>query len=93
MLPFASREVRAKIVRYSLSHVAVAVSVLGSTTDTQAAEQVAATIGGHARIIAAIQSQDQKAAAALAASEHVSLLGDDMTDFIARLPSFPKAVQ
>lgn len=54
--------------------------------------RMASTIGEHARIIAAIQSQDQKAAAH-AASEHVSLLGDDMVDFIARLPGTMKSVQ
>ncbi|EJN08700.1 GntR family transcriptional regulator [Herbaspirillum sp. YR522] len=44
-----------------------------------------ATLVEHAQIIAAIQAKDPKAAAA-AASDHVSLLGDDMVDFIAQLP-------
>jgi DNA-binding GntR family transcriptional regulator len=47
--------------------------------------RMAATIQEHAQIIAAIQAKDPKVAAA-AASDHVNLLGDDMVDFIARLP-------
>ncbi|MDB5778978.1 MAG: Transcriptional regulator [Polaromonas sp.] len=49
--------------------------------------RMAATIQEHGEIIAAIQAKDPKAAAA-AASDHVNLLGDDMVDFIARLPRF-----
>lgn len=47
--------------------------------------RMSATIAEHGRIIAAIQAKDPKAAMA-AANDHVSLLGDDMVDFIARLP-------
>lgn len=48
--------------------------------------RMAATIGEHQRIIDAIERADAEAAFS-AASEHVSLLGDDMADFIAALPS------
>jgi DNA-binding GntR family transcriptional regulator len=47
--------------------------------------RMAATIAEHGQIIAAIQAKDPKAAAS-AAADHVNLLGDDMVDFIARLP-------
>ena len=50
--------------------------------------RMAATIEEHARIIAAIQAKDPKAALA-AAQDHVNLLGDDMADFIAKLPPTP----
>lgn len=46
--------------------------------------RMAATIDEHERIIAAVKARDPQAAA-LAGSEHVNLLGDDMVDFIARL--------
>lgn len=48
--------------------------------------RMAATIGEHERILAAIERADPEAAF-LAASEHVNLLGDDMADFIASLPA------
>lgn len=44
-----------------------------------------ATIGEHQRIIDAIQQADAQAAYD-AASSHVTLLGDDMVDFIASIP-------
>jgi DNA-binding GntR family transcriptional regulator len=44
-----------------------------------------ATIGEHERVLAAIERGDPDAAFR-AASEHVNLLGDEMTDFIASLP-------
>lgn len=47
--------------------------------------RMAATIEEHARIITAIEAKDPKAAMA-AAQDHVNLLGDDMADFIAKLP-------
>jgi DNA-binding GntR family transcriptional regulator len=47
--------------------------------------RMAATIGEHERILAALESADADAAFT-AASEHVNLLGDDMADFIAALP-------
>jgi DNA-binding GntR family transcriptional regulator len=47
--------------------------------------RMAATIQEHASIISAIQAKDSKGAMA-AAQDHVNLLGDDMTDFIAKLP-------
>lgn len=47
--------------------------------------RMAATIGEHDRIIQAIEAGDADAAFR-AASEHVTLLGDDMADFIAALP-------
>ena len=47
--------------------------------------RMAATIEEHARIISAVQAKDPKAALA-AAQDHVNLLGDDMADFIAKLP-------
>lgn len=50
--------------------------------------RMAATIDEHARIITAIQAKDPKAALA-AAQDHVNLLGDDMADFIAKLPPTP----
>jgi len=50
--------------------------------------RMAATIEEHARIISAIQQKDPKAAMA-AAQDHVNLLGDDMADFIAKLPPPP----
>ncbi|MDH6268166.1 DNA-binding GntR family transcriptional regulator [Rhizobium sp. SG_E_25_P2] len=48
--------------------------------------RMVATIGEHQRILDAIERADAEAAFS-AASEHVSLLGDDMADFIAALPS------
>jgi len=48
--------------------------------------RMAATMGEHQRIIDAIERADAEAAFK-AASEHVNLLGDDMADFIASLPS------
>lgn len=50
--------------------------------------RMVATIEEHARIITAIQAKDPKAALA-AAQDHVNLLGDDMADFIAKLPPTP----
>ena len=47
--------------------------------------RMAATIGEHERILAALETADADAAFK-AASEHVNLLGDDMADFIAALP-------
>lgn len=47
--------------------------------------RMAATIGEHERILQAIEAGDAEAAYR-AASEHVTLLGDDMADFIAALP-------
>ena len=47
--------------------------------------RMAATIGEHERIIQAIEAGHVEAAFR-AASEHVTLLGDDMVDFIAALP-------
>lgn len=47
--------------------------------------RMAATIREHGQIIAAIQARDPKAAEA-ATLDHLHLLGDDMVDFIARLP-------
>ncbi len=47
--------------------------------------RMAATIGEHERILAALDRADADAAFN-AASEHVNLLGDDMADFIASLP-------
>jgi len=47
--------------------------------------RMAATIGEHERVIAAIECGDAEAAAA-AASDHVNLLGDRLADFIASLP-------
>ena len=47
--------------------------------------RMTATIGEHERILAAIERADAEAAFR-AAVEHVSLLGDDMADFIASLP-------
>lgn len=47
--------------------------------------RMAATIGEHERIIQAIEAGNAEAALR-AASEHVTLLGDDMADFIAALP-------
>lgn len=46
------------------------------------------TIEEHGRIITAIQAKDPRAAMA-AAQDHVNLLGDDMADFIAKLPPMP----
>jgi DNA-binding GntR family transcriptional regulator len=48
--------------------------------------RMAATIGEHERILDAIERADAETAFK-AASEHVSLLGDDMVDFIAALPA------
>lgn len=50
--------------------------------------RMASTIEEHARIIDAIQAKDPRAAMA-AAQDHVNLLGDDMADFIAKLPPIP----
>lgn len=47
--------------------------------------RMAATIGEHERIIQAIETGNAEAAFK-AASEHVTLLGDDIVDFIAALP-------
>ena len=47
--------------------------------------RMAATIVEHERILQAIEAGDAEAAYR-AASEHVTLLGDDMADFIAALP-------
>ena len=47
--------------------------------------RMAATIGEHERILKAIEAGDAEAAFR-AASEHVTLLGDDIADFIAALP-------
>lgn len=47
--------------------------------------RMAATIGEHERILEAIEAGDAEAAFR-AAGEHVTLLGDDMADFIAALP-------
>jgi DNA-binding GntR family transcriptional regulator len=47
--------------------------------------RMAATIHEHGQIIAAIKARDPKAAEA-ATWDHLHLLGDDMVDFIARLP-------
>lgn len=47
--------------------------------------RMAATIGEHERILQAIEAGDAEAAFR-AAGEHVTLLGDDMADFIAALP-------
>lgn len=47
--------------------------------------RMAATIGEHERILQAIEGGEADAAFR-AASEHVTLLGDDMADFIASLP-------
>lgn len=47
--------------------------------------RMAATIGEHERILQAIEAGNAEAAFR-AASEHVTLLGDDITDFIAALP-------
>ena len=47
--------------------------------------RMAATIGEHELVMAAIERADAEAAFK-AASEHVNLLGDDMADFIASLP-------
>ncbi|MBM7045730.1 MULTISPECIES: GntR family transcriptional regulator [Rhizobium] len=48
--------------------------------------RMAATIGEHERILDAIERADAETAFKTA-SEHVSLLGDDMVDFIAALPA------
>jgi DNA-binding GntR family transcriptional regulator len=48
--------------------------------------RMAATIGEHQLIIEAIERADSEGAFK-AASEHVNLLGDDMVDFIAALPT------
>jgi DNA-binding GntR family transcriptional regulator len=47
--------------------------------------RMAATIGEHERVLAAIERGDPDGAFA-AASDHVNLLGDDLADFIASLP-------
>jgi DNA-binding GntR family transcriptional regulator len=47
--------------------------------------RMAATIGEHQRILDAVERADAEEAFK-AASEHVSLLGDNMADFIASLP-------
>jgi len=44
-----------------------------------------ATLAEHARIVSAIEAMDA-AEAARAATDHVRLLGDDLTDFIAMMP-------
>ncbi|MBB3609922.1 GntR family transcriptional regulator [Rhizobium sp. BK602] len=48
--------------------------------------RMAATIGEHERILDAIEHADAETAFKTA-SEHVSLLGDDLADFIAALPA------
>ncbi len=48
--------------------------------------RMAATIGEHERVLLAIERGDSEAAF-VAASDHVNLLGDELTDFIASLPA------